>query len=1162
MDHKFTTNSILRKLQTLFILSLLGASSCSQAKTETPTPVVPPVVVESRIVFSEIVAGIDGNNNFDFIELHNTGDEIVDLMGWSIWYRLADDKEEIPIYRWESQNLIPPRGHYLLGRSGQEFGLAIDAEFGQSLVLPKGGLQLRNSVGMITDTLGWGNAPESYTEGVPAPAMQNGFSLERTPGGELGNGEDTNDNASDFTLDPAPDPQNTGSPITPDLVEHLEVGLSAPESVEPGDSFEYTLSVSNTMPTTANDVAVEFPIPSGLDVNSPPPGVSIKDGLAAWTIGTLIPGERIEIQVRVTTPVKYLTLVGRDYYVMTSDSEAITFGRPVWTFVRGGTLPITIARTLVGDEVTIEGISTMYTDGFYAGSGAKFYLEDESGGVQVYVPGAGGTLDIPLDAHVRVQGVVELYRGAVEIIPDVIDKVEILGTDQSWHPSPITLHQAVIDLETLPGRLVQIEGTATRIEEFSYSYEVDLVDDEGQKLTLYIDKLTEFNAELLEIGTQYQAIGILEVRDTFQRLNPRLQSDLSEILPPILFIDAMAPSSVHSGDTFTVTLTVFNNTGESLQDLRIWIPLPAAGAVLDEILDGGELEAGQINWSVSEIATETSVSRSYTLRALDGVEQIVSENYGASASEWPDPAGGQPLRVFVGSGVPIWAIQGSGFNSPYKLVDVNTSGIVTGIFPEMGGFWIEETETDDDPNTSAGVFIFVGDTEVLVEPGDKVELHGKVHEISQQTEVHVESPEDIFILARGSELPEVITLDPPVDETASNEYFEALEGMLVRVVDPAVAVSPTSRFGEYVLVPSHHQVERVYRGDDIGMLIMVDDGSYVEHFDRANLPYVVKTGDRVSGLLGPLAYTYGHYKIEPIKDPIVEATDSSVPILDPTSEDEFSIMTWNVENLFDLIDPHPSSPPRPMRADYEITLTKIANTIISAGIPTVIGLQEVENIGILEDLRAHELLIPFQYQPVLMEGTDSRGIDVGYLVRGDRTEILSSRQIIPSEGLTSRPPLLLDLNVHAGESEIRLFVINNHFSSMSGGETVTEPRRVAEAELNVSIVEELLIENPDAFLAVIGDLNSFYESPPIDTLRESGILNAFDFLPPSERYTYIYQGVSQTLDHILISQALEQLLLKVEVLHVNSDFPPPEQNDDSQIRESDHDPVVATFSID
>jgi predicted extracellular nuclease len=197
-----------------------------------------------------------------------------------------------------------------------------------------------------------------------------------------------------------------------------------------------------------------------------------------------------------------------------------------------------------------------------------------------------------------------------------------------------------------------------------------------------------------------------------------------------------------------------------------------------------------------------------------------------------------------------------------------------------------------------------------------------------------------------------------------------------------------------------------------------------------------------------------------------------------------------------------------------------------------------------------------------MEGTDSRWIDVGYLVRGDRAEIFRVEQFVAPDGLTSRPPLLIGVEIKSEEGDFTLYVINNHFSSMSGGELVTEPRRVAQAEWNVTIIEELLSERPNISLAIIGDLNSFYESPPVDTLLAADLMHVFDVLPPEERYTYIYQGVSQTLDHILITQPLEDLLLRVEVLHVDADFPPPEPGDGSPERASDHDPVVTTFSLD
>ena len=90
----------------------------------------------------------------------------------------------------------------------------------------------------------------------------------------------------------------------------------------------------------------------------------------------------------------------------------------------------------------------------------------------------------------------------------------------------------------------------------------------------------------------------------------------------------------------------------------------------------------------------------------------------------------------------------------------------------------------------------------------------------------------------------------------------------------------------------------------------------------------------------------------------------------------------------------------------------------------------------------------------------------------------------------------------------------------------------------------------------MGDLNSFYDSLPIDVLRESGLRHVFELLPGEERYTYIYQGVAQTLDHILVSPSLWAALEEVYVLHTNADFAMTDPEDDSPIHKSDHDPVI------
>jgi DNA/RNA endonuclease YhcR with UshA esterase domain len=93
----------------------------------------------------------------------------------------------------------------------------------------------------------------------------------------------------------------------------------------------------------------------------------------------------------------------------------------------GGSIPIATARDLIGNTVTVEGIVTMFPGGFFAGSGAKIYIEDEEGGIQVYMPGGLGGLDVAIGDQVRVSGEVELYRDSIELVPaNMPDDMEII----------------------------------------------------------------------------------------------------------------------------------------------------------------------------------------------------------------------------------------------------------------------------------------------------------------------------------------------------------------------------------------------------------------------------------------------------------------------------------------------------------------------------------------------------------------------------------------------------------------------------------------------------------------------------------------------------------------------------------------------------------------
>ncbi|MCK5429019.1 MAG: hypothetical protein KAI94_06080, partial [Anaerolineales bacterium] len=108
-----------------------------------------------------------------------------------------------------------------------------------------------------------------------------------------------------------------------------------------------------------------------------------------------------------------------------------------------------------------------------------------------------------------------------------------------------------------------------------------------------------------------------------------------------------------------------------------------------------------------------------------------------------------------------------------------------------------------------------------------------------------------------------------------------------------------------------------------------------------------------------------------------------------------------------------------------------------------------------------------------------------------------------------------------------------------------------------------LAEDRGAHVAILGDLNSYFDSPPINTLLQASLKHTFEAWGDDQvgPYTYIYQGESQVLDHILVTQSLMDLLLRVDVLHSNADYPPAEPGDPSPVRKSDHDPVIATFSL-
>ncbi len=159
---------------------------------------------------------------------------------------------------------------------------------------------------------------------------------------------------------------------------------------------------------------------------------------------------------------------------------------------------------------------------------------------------------------------------------------------------------------------------------------------------------------------------------------------------------------------------------------------------------------------------------------------------------------------------------------------------------------------------------------------------------------------------------------------------------------------------------------------------------------------------------------------------------------------------------------------------------------------------------------------------------------------------------------TSRKPLVGKFSV-AGTP---VFVIANHWNSKGGDHPLfgryqppvlfSETQRLQQAQLVAGFVDQIQAIDPQARIVVAGDLNDFEYSAPVQTLVNAGLTDLPATLPDAERYTYVYQGNSQVLDHLVLSLPLVSAGYSYDIVHVNSEFPAPL---------SDHEPQVVRLTI-
>ncbi len=376
----------------------------------------------------------------------------------------------------------------------------------------------------------------------------------------------------------------------------------------------------------------------------------------------------------------------------------------------------------------------------------------------------------------------------------------------------------------------------------------------------------------------------------------------------------------------------------------------------------------------------------------------------------------------------------------------------------------------------------------------------------------------------------------------------------------------------------------------------------------------------VDGMVGVLDYFSGTWALLPDPTAAITVTGGKQPtaVTDPAYED-ITVGGFNLLRFFDEVNDSNGAPTLTAAA-LDKRLTKTSTAICDyLKTPDILGVVEVENLrvlGLLADrINANCSRAP-SYVPYLVQGNDVGGINVGLLVSTrslgtvNRVEVVEVTQYGKTTAFTNpdnstsllndRPPLLLRAIVHQDNgASFPITVIVNHMRSLNGVDSTAagsggwptegdrvRNKRAQQAIFVANLVQSLQVANPNEKIVLLGDFNAFefsdgyadvlgiirgnpaaanevltYAASPITTPLTDGSLLIFD---PAERYSYVFEGSAQTLDHVLVNQALLSSPLNLIVDHprINSDFGVHNFGvAGNAIRVSDHDPVRLTLSV-
>lgn len=270
------------------------------------------------------------------------------------------------------------------------------------------------------------------------------------------------------------------------------------------------------------------------------------------------------------------------------------------------------------------------------------------------------------------------------------------------------------------------------------------------------------------------------------------------------------------------------------------------------------------------------------------------------------------------------------------------------------------------------------------------------------------------------------------------------------------------------------------------------------------------------------------------------------------AQDNFRVMFYNVENLFDIKD-------NPIKNDDDFTpegtlhwssyrywrkLDNIGCVILEAGKmrpPALVGLCEVENDSVLFDLTKRTSLRHHRYEYIISDSEDERGINVALLYQRDEIKILETKEYPIDFG--SLKPIKTRNILHVSGKIVNgdvLDIFICHFKSRSGGIKKTRPYRIQSAEFLRQKVDSIMIVRKNAKIIVMGDFNDYPDDTSIydslgakgtgDNISGNGLYNLFyNQIKGKDSGSYKYRGKWFFPDQFIVSGNLLESKAKTHV---------------------------------